>query len=435
MNHGLLYENLSVNQAGHLAFAGLDTVELAAEFGTPLYLLDEDRVREHCRSYQAALAKHLPEGSCAYFASKALCFKGIYPIVESEGMGADVVSPGEIATALAAGFPADKLCFHGTNKTDADIAYGVEQGVGLFVVDNPAELAALNACAERAGMVQRVLLRVTVGLDPHTFAAVNTGRVDSQFGVPIETDQAESFLASALACENIEVEGLHSHIGSQIFDAGSFCDQVDILLAFAVRMREKLGFTAKIFNLGGGFGVPYTATDAKVDIEGNIEAIAQHLTKGCEAAGYPVPRVILEPGRSIVADAGITLYSAGGVKTIEGYRSYVTVDGGMTDNPRYALYKSAYTLVNASRASEPADFTCTIAGRCCESGDRIAEDIQIARPERGDVIAVLTTGAYNFAMASNYNRIARPALVIVAKGEAHLAVRRQTVEDMLSLEL
>lgn len=430
-----LYGNLSVNEAGHLAFAGLDAVELAAEFGTPLYLLDEDRVRENCRSYQTALAELLPAGSRAYFASKALSFKGIYPIVASEGMGADVVSPGEIATALAAGFPAADLCYHGTNKTDADIAYGVASGVGFFVVDNLEELAALDAEAARAGIRQKVLLRVTVGLDPHTFAAVVTGAVDSQFGMPIETGQAASFLSSALACENIEVAGFHSHIGSQIFEPDSFCDQVDILLAFAVRMRDELGFTAQIFNLGGGFAVPYTEADAKVDIPANIAAIARHLQEGCAKSGYPVPHVFLEPGRSIVADAGATLYSAGGVKTIEGYRSYVTVDGGMTDNPRYALYKSLYTVVNASAAAAPADFVCTLAGRCCESGDRIAEDIALARPVRGDIIAVLGTGAYNFAMSSNYNRVMRPALVIVSGGKARLAVRRQTIDDLLALEL
>ena len=431
----LIYDKLSLGDRGQLMFAGLDTLELAEEFGTPLYLLDEDRVRERCRSYQEALAWHMPEGSRAYYASKALCFKGIYPIIADEGMGADVVSPGEIATALAAGFPASDLCFHGTNKPVADIAYGVGQGVGLFVVDNPSELADLNCMAASVGVVQRVLLRVTVGLDPHTFAAVNTGRVDSQFGVPIETGQAAAFLKDALACEAIEVVGFHSHIGSQIFDASSFCDQVDILLAFALRMRDELGYVAEIFNLGGGFGVPYTQDDPELDIAGNIALIAEHLKAGCAAGDYSVPKVFLEPGRSIVADAGITLYTAGGVKTIEGYRSYVTVDGGMTDNPRYALYKSPYTVVNSSNAGDDADFECTIADRCCESGDRIAEDIRIARPQRGDIIAVLGTGAYNFAMSSNYNRVLRPALVVVSGGKARLAVRRQTIDDLLALEM
>ncbi len=431
----MLYHNLSVNAAGHLAIAGIDACELAEQFGTPLYVLDEDQVRANCQTYVKAMREHLPQGSMPLYASKALCFKGIYPVIDSEHMGADVVSPGEIATALAAGFSASKLYFHGTNKTDADIAYGVEQGVGCFVVDNVNELAALGAEACARGVTQRVLLRITVGLDPHTLAAINTGKVDSQFGVPIETGQAMRFVAEALKTDGVEVVGFHSHIGSQIFEATSFCDQVDRLLAFACAVRDELGFVAGTFNLGGGFGVRYVESDPEVDIAANIAAIARHLEAGCEAAGYPVPRVLLEPGRSIVANAGVTLYATGGIKTVEGYRDYVTVDGGMTDNPRYALYQSAYTVLNASRANEPANLECTIAGRCCESGDRIAEGIRIARPERGDIIAVLTTGAYNFAMSSNYNRVLRPALVMLHDGEARLAVRRQTVDDLLSLEL
>ena len=431
----MLYDNLSVNDAGHLTIAGIDACELAAEFGTPLYVLDENRVRKNCRTYVQAMRTYLPEGSHPLFAGKALCFKGIYPVIEAEGMGADVVSGGEMATALAAGFPADKLYFHGSNKTDAEIAYGVEQGVGCFVVDNTNELAVLSREAVAHGVVQRVLLRVTVGLDPHTLAAINTGRVDSQFGMPIETGQALDFARRALSTPGIEVTGFHSHIGSQIFEPDSFCDQVDRLLAFACDVRDELGYVAETFNLGGGFGVPYVDTDAPVDIAANIAAIAEHLHTGCERTGYPMPRVLMEPGRSIVADAGTTLYTTGGTKTIEGYRSYVMVDGGMTDNPRYALYKSAYTVLNATHATAPADFACTIAGRCCESGDRIAEDVMVAQPTRGDVIAVLTTGAYNYSMSSNYNRVMRPALVMIADGKARLAVRRQTTDDLLALEL
>ncbi|MBR3327809.1 MAG: diaminopimelate decarboxylase [Atopobiaceae bacterium] len=430
----MLYPNLSVNKAGHLAIAGIDACELAKKYGTPLYVLDENRVRHNCRLYTKAMKAYLPQGSMPLYASKALCFKGIYPVVADEGLGADVVSAGEVATAIRAGFPAENLCFHGTNKTDAEIAYGVEQGVGHFVVDNANELAVLGKEAQARGIVQRVLLRVTVGLDPHTLEAINTGRVDSQFGVPIETGQALRFVREALNTPGIEVEGFHSHIGSQIFEATSFCDQVDRLLAFACSVREELGYEAGIFNLGGGFGVCYVEDDPQVDIDENIYQIAQHLEAGCAHANYPMPRVFLEPGRSIVADAGVTLYTTGGTKTVEGYRSYVTVDGGMTDNPRYALYKSAYTLVNASRAQEPADFPCTVAGRCCESGDRIAEDIRIAQPKRGDVIAVLTTGAYNFAMSSNYNRVLRPALVMIFNGAVRVAVRRQTIDDLLALE-
>ena len=431
----MLYDNLSVNDAGHLCIAGIDACELAAEFGTPLYVLDEDRVRKNCRAYVEAMHSYLPEGSRPLYAGKALCFKGIYPVIEEEGMGADVVSGGEVATALVAGFPADLLFFHGSNKTDAEIAYGVEKGVGCFVVDNLNELGVLSREAQAHDITQRILLRVTVGLDPHTLAAINTGKVDSQFGVPIETGQALEFARQALATPGVEVMGFHSHIGSQIFEPDSFCDQVDRLLAFACSVRDELGFVAQTFNLGGGFGVPYVEEDPTVDIAANIAAIAAHLSDGCARTNYPMPRVLLEPGRSIVANAGVTLYTAGGTKTIEGYRSYVMVDGGMTDNPRYALYKSAYTVLNASRANAPADFECTIAGRCCESGDRIAENIQLAEPKRGDIIAVLTTGADNFAMSSNYNRVLRPALVMLRDGKARLAVHRQTIDDLLALEV
>ena len=431
----MLYDNLSVNEAGHLTIAGVDACELAATFGTPLYVLDEDRVRARCRTYVEAMNTYFPKGSMPLFASKTLSFRGIYPVVMDEGLGADVVSAGEVATALAAGFPASKLFFHGSNKTDEEIAYGVRERVGCFVVDNVDELVTLSREAQAQGIVQKVLLRLTVGLDPHTLAAINTGKVDSQFGVPIETGQAARFVKQALDTANIEVIGFHSHIGSQIFEATSFCDQVDRLLAFACDVRDETGYVASVFNLGGGFAVRYVESDPQVDIAKNIADIAEHLNAGCDAADYPVPRILMEPGRSIVADAGVTLYSAGRIKTVEGYRSYVMVDGGMTDNPRYALYKSAYTVLNASRANEPAEFECTIAGHCCESGDRIAEGVRIARPEHNDVLAVLTTGAYNFAMSSNYNRLLRPALVMIADGKPRLAVRRQTIEDLLALEV
>ncbi len=431
----MLYENLSVNSAGHLEAGGVDVTLLAGKYGTPLYILDEDRIRSRCGEYIRAMADVFPAGSMPLYASKALCFRGIYPVIEEEGFGVDAVSPGEIYTALSAGFPPEKIFFHGTNKTDEDIRYGLESGVGYFVVDNPNELAVLDRLAGEAGVKQDILLRVTVGLDPHTLEAINTGRVDSQFGVPVETGQAERFVKAALEAENVAPAGLHSHIGSQIMESGPFCDQADILIGFAAGLAEKYGFTPGIFNLGGGFGVRYTESDPEVDIGRNIREVAEHLKAGCEKAGFPVPKIMMEPGRSIVADAGITIYETGGIKTVEGYRDYVTVDGGMTDNPRYALYKSDYTVINASRADMPEDFECTIAGRCCESGDRIAEGVRIAKPERGDIIAVLTTGAYNYSMSSNYNRVTRPAMVMLKGGEDRLVVRRQTFEDLTVCEL
>lgn len=431
----MLYDNLTVNEKGHLAVGGLDTAELAAEFGTPLYVLDEDVIRANCRTYVNAMHECFGPQSAPLYASKALCFKGVYPLVQSEGLCVDVVSPGEIYTALAAGFPASKMFFHGTNKTDADIEYGVKSGIGYFVVDNLNELEVLNGIAAEAGVTQKVLLRLTCGLDPHTLEAINTGKVDSQFGIPIDTGQADGFVKAALECSNIEVAGFHSHVGSQIFESDSFNRQVEILTGYAAKVRDEFGYTIKVLNIGGGFGVRYTEKDPVSDIPARIREVADHLNAALEANDFALDAVYMEPGRSIVADAGITLYQTGGVKEVKGYRNYVTVDGGMTDNPRYALYKSEYTVLNASKAGKKADYECTVAGRCCESGDRIAENICMAKPERGDIIAVLTTGAYNYAMASNYNRVPRPAMVMISDGNARLVVKRESFEDMMRNEL
>ena len=430
----MLYDHISVNGSGHLTIDGADTVDLAKVYGTPLYVLSLDRVRKNLRTYTNAFRKYFPEGSMVLYAGKALCVKGLYPVVDAEGAGADVVSAGEIYTALAAGFPAEKLYFHGSNKTDAEIAYGLDSGVGTFIVDNFSELRQLNAEAGKRGIVQNILLRVTVGIDSHTLAAINTGKVDSQFGTPIETGAAEALLKEALTMEHLKVNGFHSHIGSQIFDPEPFFRQVTILLDFAKKMRDETGFTPAYLNLGGGFGVPYVESDPKSDIEGNIRKIGELLNEKTAAYGLPLPKILMEPGRSIVADAGITLYTAGGLKTIEGYRNYVTVDGGMTDNPRFALYRSAYTVLSAARMNEDADLKVTVAGRCCESGDRIAEDIFLPTPKRGDLIAVLTTGAYNYSMASNYNRTPRPAMIGLEDGKAKILARRETFEDLIERE-
>ena len=431
----MLYDNLGINEKGHLTIGGMDTVDIADEFGTALYVMDENKLRANIRTYVDAMNKYFKTGSAPLLASKALCFKGIYPVIDSEGMSADLVSPGEIYTAAAAGFPPEKMYFHGNNKTDDDIRFALEHKVGWFIVDNYNELDALDRIAGEMGVTQKVLLRITPGINPHTFEAVNTGKIDCQFGVPIETGQAAEFVGAALKKEHISVHGFHSHIGSEIFEPGPFCDAVDILMDFAVKMREMYGFTASVFNLGGGFAVRYVESDPQVDIAANIKALSEHLNAKCESLDYPVPAILLEPGRSSVATAGLTLYTAGGVKTIEGYRSYVTVDGGMPDNPRYALYKARYTVVMASRMNDPSDFKCSVCGRCCESGDLIQENIMLPEPKRGDIIAVLGTGAYNFSMASNYNRLVRPGIVFVKDGTARMVVRRQTYEDLVACDL
>lgn len=431
----MLYDNLTVNDKGHLAVGGMDAVELAAKFGTPLYVMDEEVLRANCRTYVEAMHESFGADAAPLYASKALSFKGIYPIVESEGMCIDVVSPGEIYTALEAGFPSEKMFFHGSNKTDEDIKYGVLSGIGYFVVDNHNELEVLDRMAGELGVKQKALLRLTVGLDPHTLEAINTGRVDSQFGVPIDTGQADEFVKAALACTNISVEGFHSHVGSQIFESESFNRQAEILIEYAARMKRETGFELRSLNIGGGLGVRYTDKDPLLDIPSRIAEIAGHLKDSCNKYDMDMPVVFMEPGRSVVANAGVTLYTTGGTKEVKGYRNYVTIDGGMTDNPRFALYKAEYTVLNASRMGEAAEYECTVAGRCCESGDRIAEDVKIAKPDRGDVIAVLTTGAYNYSMASNYNRIPRPAMIMISDGEARLVVRRESYEDLIKNEI
>lgn len=431
----MLHSNLDINKLGHLTIAGVDTVELASEYKTALMVIDEERIRHNMRTYIDSMRTYFGEGSAPLLASKALCFKEIYRIAASEGMSTDIVSPGELYTAHSAGFPMQNAYFHGNNKTDDDIRYAISCGIGYFIVDNRDELDRLSDIAAENGIVQKILLRLTPGIDPHTHAKINTGKVDSKFGTAIETGQAEELIAYALKKQNICLEGFHCHIGSQIFDIAPFCDAADIMLEFIAHIRDALGFTATVLNLGGGFGVRYVESDPHIDISANISLIAEHINKNCARLSLEKPKILMEPGRSIVADAGLTLYTVGSVKTINGYKSYVSVDGGMTDNPRYALYQSKYTVLTANKADKAADFCCTIAGRCCESGDLLQENVSIARPERGDILAVLVTGAYNYAMASNYNRVPRPAVVLVKDGKARIAIRRETYEDMAELDI
>ena len=431
----MLYSNLSVNEQCHLTIAGLDAVSLVQEYGSPLMVLDEDRVRKHCRTYIDAVKKYLPNGSKPLYAGKAFCFKSLYNIIASEGMGADVVSPGELYVVNAASFPLEYVYFHGNNKTDEDIEFAIKTGIGRFVADNRDELISINRFAGESGIKQRVLIRLSPGIDPHTHAKINTGRVDSKFGTAIETGQAMELLEFALTLDNIDVEGFHCHIGSQIFESEPFCDAADIMLKFAGDAKAKLGFVTRYINLGGGFGVRYVESHPEIDIDANICKLGASINAACEKYDIAAPAILLEPGRSIVADCCTTLYKIGSVKTITGYKNYVSIDGGMTDNPRYALYGSEYTVLNASKADKDADFVCTVAGRCCESGDLIAEGVKIASPERGDILAVLCTGAYNYSMASNYNRICRPAVVIVKDGKTRVGIRRETFEDLVRYDM
>ena len=431
----MLQDNLSVNAAGHLTVAGVDAVDLAEEYGTPLFVMDEERLRTNMRRYAVTMRKYFPAGSMPLMASKALSMKEIYRIADSEGIGADVVSAGELYTALAAGFPAERLYFHGSAKTLAEIRMGVEAGIGCFVVDNFGELDRISQVAGELGVTQHILLRLTPGIDPHTYEAVNTGRVDSKFGVAIETGQAFEITEKALNTPHVALDGFHCHIGSQIFEAEPFLTAVDIMTQFITEIRDRLGFTASVLNLGGGIAVPYVYRDPKIDLDAYIREICEHLRERCAALDLPVPVVLMEPGRSISADAGITLYTVQNIKTIPGYKVYVAVDGGMTDNPRYALYGAEHTAIVANKAGEPADQIVTIAGRCCESDALIGENMSLQKAAVDDIIAVLVTGAYNYSMASNYNRIPRLPIVMVRGGESYLAVRRESLEDLVRNDL
>lgn len=430
----MICDNISVNEKGHLTFAGYDTVDLAEKYGTPLYLMDEDKIREHVRAYKTAMAEYFPAGSMPEFASKAFSCKQIYRIMAEEGIDIDVVSPGEIYTAAAAGFPMENSFFHGNNKTDSDIRFAIENKVGCFVVDNEDELFALDRIAGEIGTMQNILLRVTPGIDPHTHKKISTGSVESKFGTAIETGQAMEITKTALELQNVKLCGFHCHVGSQIFESQPFTDASEIMLEFIADVRDTLGYTAETLNLGGGLGVRYTEADPEIDYGEKIKEVAEILNSQCEKLGLPVPKILMEPGRSLVADAGMTLYTVGSVKEIKGYKNYVSIDGGMTDNPRYTLYESPYTVILADRANDEKDYTATVAGRCCESGDLIQEDVQMPKPRRGEILAVLTTGAYNYSMASNYNRVGRPPVVMLNSERDYIAVRRESLKDLCALD-
>ncbi len=428
--NNMICNNLSVNN-NNLFFAGVDVCEMAKKYGTPLYLMDENKIRYNCRVYVNAMRKYFGENAKALYASKAASFKRIYEIIREENMGIDVVSSGEIYTALKAGFGLSEAYFHSNNKTDEDIEYAIDNGIGYFVVDNEEELNVINIIAGRKSIVQPVLLRLTPGIDPHTYEAINTGKVDSKFGSAIETGQAEKITLHAISCENIKLVGFHCHVGSLVFDSDVYMAASEIMLDFIADMKTKYGFETEILDIGGGYGVRYTEADPVIDIDANIKQVSEKIISHCDKLGISVPAMRMEPGRSIVADAGMTLYTAGTVKIIPGYKSYVSIDGGMTDNPRFALYKSSYTLFAANKMNEANDFECSVVGRCCESGDIIQENVMLpSSVTRGDIIAVLTTGAYNYSMSSNYNRIAKPPVIMLNDGKDYIAVKRETLSDI-----
>lgn len=431
----MLSKNITVADNGTLEFAGYNTVALAEKYSTPLYLMDENLIRERMREYKSALADFFSESSVPEYASKAFSCKRIYEIAKEEGINVDVVSVGELYTAFKAGFPVKNCFFHGNCKTDADIEFAIKLGVGFFVIDNIDEIYTINNIAEKYGIVQKAIIRVTPGIDPHTHKKISTGSEESKFGISLKSGEALSAVKVALDCKNIELSGFHCHIGSQIFESEPFVTAAEVMVSFMVSVREIYGYTSNYLNLGGGFGVKYVENDPEIDYRSRIEEVSIKIKAICEKENYPLPDILMEPGRSLVADAGMTLYTVGNVKEIEGYTNYVSVDGGMTDNPRYALYESNYTVYNATRAGEEPDYVATIAGRCCESGDLIQENVKIKKPQKGDIIAVATTGAYNYSMASNYNRVARPPVVMLGDNGDYIAVKRETLDDLIKLDI
>lgn len=428
-------KDLDVNSAGHLTIGGMDTVELAKEYGTPLYVVDEDLVREHCRSFKNSIDKYYGGAGLACYASKAFCCKAMCKIMLEEGMGLDVVSEGELYTALKSGFPMDKVCFHGNNKTDGELKLALENNVGRIIVDNVFELNRLNTLAEKEGRTAHIMFRIKPGIDAHTHNFIRTGQIDSKFGFALETGEAFEAVKEAIALPHIDLVGLHCHIGSQIFDIDPFVCAAEVMLHFIGKIKKELGFEVKELNLGGGFGIKYTEEDVPVAYDKYMEKVSEKVKEVCAEENIALPFILIEPGRSVIAPAGITLYTVGGIKHIPNIRTYVSVDGGMCDNPRYILYQSKYEAVIANRAADPRTETVTVAGKCCESGDLIGEGMPIQHVEVGDTMAVLATGAYNYSMSSNYNRIPKPAVVMVKDGKSRVVVRRETLDDIINCDL
>ncbi len=428
---------LRVNQQGRLEIGGIDSIDLAREFSTPLYVYDGAYIRRMMSVYRDAL-KEYEGGGRIYYASKAFSCMGMYALAKGEGLGADVVSGGELFTALKGGMPAEDLCLHGNNKLPREIEEGLDAKVGCFVVDSLYEADLLEEGAKRRNMRQKVLLRINPGVEAHTHAYVQTATPDSKFGFSVANGSAERMLAELLSRPHLDVWGFHCHIGSQIFEKESFVLAAEKCLAFAHDMKERLGFVLRELNLGGGLGVYYAEGDRCIEPEGYrvyLEALFEGVKRGCERYGLTLPRIDLEPGRSIVAEAGITLYTVGSVREIPGIRKYLAVDGGMFEAPRYALYGSKYTAVLANRAAETPTERVAIAGKCCESGDLLGVDFLLPAAKTGDLIALFSTGAYHYSMASHYNRNLIPPAVLAEGGRAEYLILPECYEDLTARDV
>ncbi len=431
-------DTLKINAKSHLQIGGLDCTEIAEKYGTPVYVFDETHIRNMMRVYKNVIDKEYGGNGLVAYASKAFSCKAVYAIAHSENIGVDVVSGGELYTAISAGFPADKIIMHGNNKLLNELQSAVDRRIGLIVVDSFKEADILDKlCAER-NISQNVLIRINPGIEAHTHAFVQTARTDSKFGFSISDGTAEKMTNHVLSKSNLVLKGYHCHIGSQIFEKQSFVLAVEKVMDFVAYIKSKTKFEADCINLGGGFGIWYNDEDPKLklcDYTDYLESMINALKDKTQQLSLKNPYLIIEPGRSIIGEAGITLYTVGAIKEIEGIKKYVAVDGGMFDNPRYALYQSKYSVLLANRADEPCTEKVTIAGKCCESGDIIAVDVPLPKVKSGDILAVLSTGAYNYSMASNYNRNAVPPAILVNGTHVEYIIKPQTYEDIVRNDL
>ena len=427
-----LFPQTTQVEKNHLFIGGCDAVALAGEFGTPLYVFDETTLRGKCAEYRGEFAQRYPD-SLVIYACKAFINRALAQLFEEEGLGLDVVSGGELAITKSAGFPMGRVYFNGNNKSRQELELAIGWGVERIVVDNFYELSLLNEIAKEAGTRQEILLRLSPGVDPHTHAHLTTGAIDSKFGFPMA--QAEEALTSAMSSSFTELIGIHFHIGSQIFELSPYKQAIEVVLDFAAEMRNKYGFKLEELSTGGGLAIAYTEDSPSPTIGEFAEAIASTLSLMSEKLGLEPPRLIAEPGRSIVGQAGVALYTVGAIKEITGVRKYISVDGGIADNIRPALYGAKYGAIVANKVADENLERVTVAGKFCQSGDILIQDIDLPKLEPGDIIAVPCCGAYCLSMASNYNASLKPAIVLVKDGKARLIRRRESYEDLMNYDI
>jgi diaminopimelate decarboxylase len=425
---------VEVNNQGHLFIGGCDVVDLVKEFSTPLYLFDESTLRQKCREFKDEFCKYYPD-TLVIYASKAILNRSLALIFKEEGLGLDVVSGGELSIAYSVDFPLDKVYFHGNNKTPEELNLALDLGVGIIVVDNFYELELLNKLAGERGISQDILFRLTPGVDPHTHRYTTTGTIESKFGFPLATGQAEKAVKQALSASNLNLLGFHFHLGSPVSEVQPYELAMELVLHFSREVVRKYGFDLREFDIGGGFAVQYTLDFKVPTIADYAETITGKLHSLISELGLNRPRFVIEPGRAIVGQAGVALYKVGAIKEIPGIKKYVCIDGGISDNIRPVLYGVKHAALVANNALKEEGEMVTIAGKLCESGDILVKDISLTKVRPGDIIAIPVCGAYSIPMSSNYNAIPRPAVVMVKEGGAHLIRRRETYEDLMSLDL